>query len=399
MIGILGKYIKQFFSSPQNLIYVAFVSVFLHFAVTVFVVLTFGIMILSNKEKRKMAFSYKGRLSFMLFTAYTLIIAAVNGNYIGILCSVFFFLVIVISYYARHILTSEVFENGLNLCCIMSLFITICAIIDKLFNLGVSYYRCTLWFFNTNYLSTIMATVIIICGYKVVNIKSHTLFYYVTAFCCAVTMYLCGSIFAFIEIFVGVSILLLLNRRHFMLSLFLIMVCFGIVFLYCVPEIFPRLAQTNITTDNRILIWDASMNFIKEAPLFGRGFLSYYLLSNGVEGVYNSTHAHNLALEPILSFGLLGSLILLCFLWSYYKKAAECKELLRDNKNTKLILSISAAVLVHATTDMTMLWVQTGLLYALILGSLGIDERALEKRILACIKKSEKYNSLISKEK
>ncbi len=399
MIEILGKYIKQFFANPENLIYVAFVSVFLHFAVTVLTVITFGIIILANKEKRKMAFSYRGRLAFTVFTLYTIIIAAVSGNYIGILCSVFFFLVIVISYYARRIVTLKIFENGLNLCCFMSLFITICAIIDKFFNLGIPTYRCTLWFFNTNYLSTIMATVIIICGYKVVNLKSNPLFYYITAFCCAITMYLCGSIFAFIEIFVGVSILLFLNRKHFMLSLFLIVVCIGIVILYCVPEIFPRLMQSNITTDNRILIWNASMNFIIESPLIGRGFLTYYLLSNGVEGVYESTHAHNFALEPILSFGAIGCLILICFLWSYYKKAAECKELVRDNKTTKLILSVSAAILVHSTTDMTMLWVQTGLLYALILAGIGIDERALEKRILACIKNSEKYNSLISKEK
>lgn len=398
MIKILGNYIKQFFKKPENLIYVAFVSVFLHFAVTVLVVFAFGFVILFNKEKRKMAFSYKGRVSFLLFTIYTIIIAAFNGNYIGMLCSVFFFFVIVISYYARHILTSEILENGLNLCCIMSLIITVCAVIDKCFNLDVSGYRCTLWFFNTNYLSTIMATVIIICGHKVVNVKTKSFFYYVTAFCCALTMYLCGSIFAFIEIFVGISVLLLLNRKHFMLSLFLFTVCICIVILYCEPEIFPRLMNSNITTDNRILIWDASMNFIKESPLFGRGFLSYYLLSNGVEGLLSSTHAHNLALEPILSFGLIGSLILLCFIWSYYKKAAQCKELLRKNKTTILILSISAAVLIHATTDMTMLWVQTGLLYALILGGLGIDERALEKRALACVKNSEKYNSVTSKE-
>ena len=36
------------------------------------------------------------------------------------------------------------------------------------------------------------------------------------------------------------------------------------------------------------------------------------------------------------------------------------------------------------TTDMTLLWIQTGFLYALILGGIGVDEKALNKRILAC---------------
>ncbi len=384
--------------TPQSLIYVAFVSVFFHFAITALVILTLGIIILAKKEMRKAAFSYKGRLIFMIFTLYTMVIGAVYGNFVGVGCSILFFLIIIISYYARSVLRHKILESGLDICCIMSIIVSLCAIIDKLFNLSTPAYRCTLWFFNTNYLSTLMATVIIICGYKVINSKARTLFYYVTAIFCALTMYLCGSMFAFVEIFAGVFILLFLNRKHFMIAFMLFVVCFCLVILYCVPDIFPRLSESNITTDNRINIWNTSMDLIKEAPFFGRGFLSYYFLSGSVEGAYPTTHAHNFALEPILSFGLVGTFLLLIFLWSYYKKVVECKELLRDNKVTVLIISISAAIIVHATTDMTMLWVQTGLLYALIIAGIGIDERALDKRILACIKKSEKFNSISPKE-
>ena len=398
MFKILGKYIKSFFETPQSLIYVAFISVFLHFAITALVILAFGITILVKKEMRQAAFAYKGRLIFSIFTLYTFVVAAIYGNIVGVGCSILFFLVIVISYYSRRILKHKIFENGLDLCCVMSIMVTVCAIIDKLFNLSTPAYRCTLWFFNTNYLSTLMATVIIICGYKVITNKSHQLFYYITAVFCALTMYLCGSMFAFVEIFVGVFILLFLNRKHFMIALMLFVVCFCLVILYCVPDIFPRLSESNITADNRILIWNSSMELIQKSPLFGHGFLSYYFLTNSVEGFYPTTHAHNFALEPILSFGVIGTILLVIFIWSYLKKVIECKELLRDNKVTILILSISAAIIVHATTDMTMLWIQTGLLYALIFAGIGIDERALDKRILACIKKSEKFNSITFKE-
>ena len=67
---------------------------------------------------------------------------------------------------------------------------------------------------------------------------------------------------------------------------------------------------------------------------------------------------------------------------------------LKNKKVTVLIISVAAAIIVHATTDMTMLWIQTGLLYALIIAGIGIDERTLNKRILACLKKSEKYKSI-----
>lgn len=394
MFKILGKSIKSFFKKPQSLIYVAFVSIFLHFAITALVIITLGVIILAKKEMRQAAFSYKGRLIFSIFTLYTIIVAAVYGNFIGVGCSILFFLIITISYYARRVFKAKALENGLDICCVMSIIVTLCAIIDKLFNLSTPAYRCTLWFFNTNYLSTLMATVIIICGYKVITYKSHILFYYATAFLCALTMYLCGSMFAFVEIFVGVFILLFLNRKHFMIALLLFVVCFCLVIIYCVPDIFPRLSESNITTDNRINIWNTSMELIQKAPFFGHGFLSYYFLSGTVEGSYPTTHAHNFALEPILSFGIVGTVLLLIFLWSYFKKVIECKELLRDNKVTVLIISVAAAIIVHATTDMTMLWIQTGLLYALIIAGIGIDERALDKRILACVKKSEKYKSI-----
>ncbi|MBR6573104.1 MAG: O-antigen ligase family protein [Clostridia bacterium] len=357
-----------------------------------------GVIILAKKEMRQAAFSYKGRLVFSVFTLYTVFIATIYGNFIGVGCSILFFLIITISYYARSVLRLKIFENGLDICCVMSIIIAPCAIIDKLFNLGSSGYRCTLWFFNTNYLATIMATVIIICAYKVVSYNSHVLFYYITAFCCAVTMYLCGSMFAFVEILVGLFILLFLNRKHFLLGVFLFVVCFCLVILYCVPEIFPRLSESNITTENRITIWNTSMGLIQKSPFFGHGFLSYYFLLKSIPDAYPSTHAHNFALEPILSFGVIGTVMLLIFLWSYFKKVIECKELLRNNKITLLILSVSTAIIVHATTDMTMLWVQTGLLYALVFAGIGIDERALNKRVLACVKRSEKFNLTNSKE-
>ena len=103
--------------------------------------------------------------------------------------------------------------------------------------------------------------------------------------------------------------------------------------------------------------------------------------------MYQTAHTHNFAIESLLSFGIIGSVLLLLLLWSYYSKVAECKELMRNNTATTLILSISAAVLIHSTTDITLLWINTGVLYAIILGAVGIDEKALNKRILACAQK------------
>lgn len=41
-------------------------------------------------------------------------------------------------------------------------------------------------------------------------------------------------------------------------------------------------------------------------------------------------------------------------------------------------MALFAAAMVHAMTDVVLLWVQTGLLLALVLGGLGIEERMLD---------------------
>ena len=110
-----------------------------------------------------------------------------------------------------------------------------------------------------------------------------------------------------------------------------------------------------------------------------QGFLTYFHNANQNPDMYQTTHAHNFALEPLLSFGIIGSALLLILLWIYFKKVIECKETLNNQKITALILSLCSAVLIHATTDMTLMWIQTGLLYVLVLSAVGIEERKLKE--------------------
>ncbi|MEE0928160.1 MAG: O-antigen ligase family protein [Acutalibacteraceae bacterium] len=369
------------FLNPENLIYVAFVSVFLHFVVTAAVILAIGFYLLISKKARPLAFCHPGKGFLLLFVIYTMAVALVFKNFIGLACSVGFFLIVLISYYTRSVVTEKVFERCLDICCYVAIPLSLFAAVEKFLSHsgGVK-----LWFFNENYFCSLMAASVLICAYKATSHKGPVLRYYICAVFGAAAMYFGASLFAFVEVFVGLCVLLILQKKHLMLTIFLMGVVACLIIIYFVPDLFPRLSESNVTTERRIRIWNEAMVFIKENPLFGRGFLSYYQYSAQNPHIYQTTHAHNFAVEGLLSFGIIGSFILLLFLWSYYKKISECKELLRSNCATTLILTISAAVLIHMTTDMTLMWLQTGLLYALIMGGLGIDEKALNKRITAC---------------
>ncbi len=376
---------------PDNLIYIAFISVFLHYVITAAVIIVLSLYLLINPETRKVIFVHKGRLIFGVFIIYTLLVALINQNFLGAICSVALFLMITISYYARSTFTEKCFENCLDICCYAGIPIGLAAIIERL----ITGKRCMLWFYNENYLCAMLAAVILICAFQATSHKKGVLIYYVCALFAAAGMFMGESLFAFTEVFVGICVILILKHKHLMLAMFLLVVCFCLVMLYCVPELMPRLAESNISTERRIKIWNDGMELFRLNPLFGRGFLTFYkyhtegfIMPSDNSPVYKTQHAHNFAIEPLVSFGIIGTVMLLILLWSYFSKITECKELLRTNTATTLILALSAAIMIHMTTDLTVMWIQTGMLTLLIMGGVGIDERALNKRLLACVAKA-----------
>ncbi len=381
MIFILQR-VKEISKNSENLIYIAFISVFLHYVITALVILALGISLIANKSTRQQVFSFKGKGWFFAFTAYTCITALYFKNFIGLACSIGFFFILVISYFIRANVTKKVYERCLDICCYAALPLCIATIIENAMASDAS--GCKLWFFNQNYFCSLLAAIVIICAYNATSHKGPVLKYYICAAAAGIAMYLGESMFAFVEVFVGIIVVLILKKKHLLLAAALLAVVACMIVILAVPDIFPRLSEINVTSQRRVRIWNEAMPFIKENFLWGRGFLSYYQYAGLNPSLYQTTHTHNFAIESLISFGVVGSILLLLFLWSYYRKVTECKELLRNNSAVTLILTISTAVLVHTMTDLTLLWVQTGLLYALILGGVGIDEDTLNKRIVAC---------------
>ena len=167
----MNPIIKRVFEelkNPQTLIYIAFVSVFLHYVITSVVIITLALYLVLNKNTFKKVFAFKGRGFFIAFTIYALVVALYHKNYYGAICAFACFCIIVISYYVRSVITEKTFENCLDICCFASIPITAIAIIEKMtmfpyapdsaIHLNpLSWFlsmeeRCGyLWFFNPNY--------------------------------------------------------------------------------------------------------------------------------------------------------------------------------------------------------------------------------------------------------
>ena len=120
-------------------------------------------------------------------------------------------------------------------------------------------------------------------------------------------MYLGESIFAIIEVGVGIFTLLILYKKRSILITSFAIVVIALIMLYINPGLFPRILDSGTSTDQRIFVWDQAIKYIKLNPLFGHGFLGYYHLQ-GIHGsMWNTAHTHNFVFEPLLCFGIIGT--------------------------------------------------------------------------------------------
>ena len=368
--------------SDEKLILALFISIFLPFYLTA-AVLLIAIIYIIKQRKLSDVFEKNGNAWAMAFTIYTFAVGLLNLNFVGAACSIGFIALMLVGAFTRKFITPNIFEKGLNLTCLCGVITTVICLLDFLYNELIlnhpGVYRCTLYFLNSNYLATIFATVIIVCGYKVLYHKGRAITYYSTALICAVGAYLTGSMFVWVEVFIGCAALLAFTRRHQMLSALFLLAGTGIIVLYCMPGLLPRIQDSNITTDNRVIIWTVTLKAIKAAtPFFGQGFLTYFHIQGNYPESYPTAHSHSIFLEPIASFGIIGTVLIAVFFIYYYKKVITCRNAQNKFGMSALILAITCAILVHATTDLTFMWIQTGLFYCLIMSGIGIEEKLLK---------------------
>lgn len=375
-------------SNAENVVCIAAISVYLPYPITAAVILILSGYILFKTDIKQTVFGHVGSLLIPVFSIITAITGIVRKNYLGAGASVLFFLIMVIGFYLRTVMTTDIFEKALDLCCITSIATSLMIILEKIIYISVDGHRCYGNFFNNmylsvffhpNYLGSILAATILICAYKVVVKKTDKKYYYSIAILAAAAMFLTQSMFAWIEVLTGLSILLLLARRHQLLGILFILAAFGCTVLYFVPEIFPRIFDIGGSFGGRVQIWDLTLKKIPEAFFFGHGFFGYYNISQNTPGAFVTTHAHNIFFEPLLSFGIIGSLILFVCIFMYFHKVVMCKNLLRKSGITSLIMALITGVLIHSIIDMTMLWIQTALLYCVVFGGLGADEKVMHK--------------------
>lgn len=354
-------------------------AIFLPYILSTIILVFLAIYIVVNKQTRKRIFADKNTNVLKVFMAYILIVPFLYRNWLGFAAGIAIILAIVLGLYIRSIMTKDLFERILNLVCAFSITSTTYAVIEKIvfiINSGRVNHRIAAVFFHPNYFGTVVGTVIIICAYKVLTKQGHEWFYYMVAGMNVISMYLCKSMFVWVEVFVGVAVLLVIMKRHRLLSIWLFAAAVGGFMIFFLDvNIIPRLSDVEVTVMLRKQIWSETWNAIIKAPFIGHGLYSFIYLFDSSYKNQIIPHSHSVYLDMLLNFGLVGTGLFLFYMVKFYKKVTRICFKEQNVMITSLIIAVTAAALVHGITDITLLWVQTLPLFLLVLSGLGAYEK------------------------
>ncbi|MHB8130514.1 MAG: O-antigen ligase family protein [Mobilitalea sp.] len=371
--------------TKTNILTFSTFSIFLPYMLSGIILVFLAIYVAANKHTRQQILNYNNSKLLKFCLAYVLLVPIIYRNWFGLAVGFGMILAIILGMYIRSVMTRVLYERVLTMICTLSLTSAGYAMTEKLLNLisdGRHSHRIAAVFSHPNYFGTMVGTVIIICAYKVLTNQENKVFYTMVAAINVISMYLCKSMFVWVEIFIGITVLLLVLKKYRLLAFWFLGAALG-AFLIFVQNfnIIPRLSDVGVTVKLRGQIWRMAIEEIKKAPWFGHGFMSFSYLYDSTYRNQLIPHAHNIYLDMMLNFGVIGTVMFVGYILKYYGLIIRARIKEKDIMISSLILAVTAAALAHGFTDLTLLWIQTFPLFLIILSGLGVDENSRKQRI------------------
>ena len=367
--------------TDKTAVTVLVVSLFLPFFVSIAALVVVFFALMFNKRARTLALEGKATTLLYIFTALSALASVFGGNWLGILCTLGIFAVLAIGQFMLKVVDKEVIGNTIKGISRVLPFVT-------LFTVGefcVRFYfvelahqkirfmtRCVSFFFNPNYLGAVMATATLLYIYLFLKHRDKRGKYLACGLMSLVCLVLSQSLLSCLGLLVGAAILLAVSKEWGWLGLYAALLGAVALVVALFPDYIPRLDEITETFTLRLRIWRVALEGFKESALFGQGPLTYFHICGDyvgkIEGVkvWNTQHAHNIIFDSLLSYGIVGAM----FLWAYLGSVvAKIFSYVKGNDNfiKGLIASVLTLVLLHGMLDVTVLWVQTGILFLFVL--------------------------------
>ena len=370
------------FNSYEKSILIAVAGLFLPFQYASVVI---GLVLLYAACKTNLIESVKktpGAIWLYSFIALQIVVSLFYQNWVGLLNSFGYLGIGLFIAYYRQQLNPKLFQYILSEIIILSLFAAAYGLYEfKVVseNSGYSFFdfkiqekpkdRINSTFMNANFYATICEFVIVFCLYKFIRTKVilHRIAYLAIAFINFIMMLLTGcrtALLPFVFIFL-VFFWQCKEKGWFKFSA--IMEGSALLIISQFPKLIPRI--TNMKTfASRIKIWKTAKEAILMHPVFGQGPQTYGFVYKSLHG-HKAPHAHNIYIDAILSFGIVGTLLGIAYFSSLWKEVKQYKMYEEDKYVFPLILCFVVIALVHGLLDCTLNFVATGIIFMMILNS------------------------------
>lgn len=320
------------------------------------------VFLLFQRRLCKKTFARKSLIPMYVLFFLLLAVPICRGRWLGVLAGLLTVCITMFFLLCCTRMSNRLFETILPVCCLAS-YVSLAYAIGEKIVWGTAF-RSTGGIYNANYYGTMLEFIMMICLYQIARKRPGRTFYFVTIACSVLGILLCDCQSAWLAVLGGTLLLLYLcGKRRFLwvVPVSVLLLLGGALF---IPGVLPRLSMLPQNAATRFSIWHNAVQAFLKNPVFGGGTLAYYYLGD-TSGVRRIMHAHSIYLDALLSYGLVGTGIWLYHVRAYimhlYRRYRACRY------PAPLVMGIIGTVMIHGVTDHTTLWVQTGMLLAVLL--------------------------------
>jgi O-antigen ligase len=354
------------FALDNRIVILSVITAFINAYLCAAVALLTTVYVCVNREKRLRLMSVPHSRWIFLFFVLLFAVPLIYGNWIGLGAGLVIFVIFVYYLFLCTSMNIGLFNAVIDISCIISLIYVAVALFQRL--LGVEP-RSPSTFQNANYYSYALELVMMMSFYRLYTTRDwkHRAFIALVIAANLLALWSTDCRSAWPSIFAGLAVMFALGKKSKSLLVLIGVYIVGIRLALSFPEIFPRLKSLEFAEAIRTDIWLDALNCVRTHLLFGAGAMGFYFLTGGPY-----YHSHDLLLEMLVSFGLCGTFFLLTYFYATFRDMArKLRESPLKHVYT-LIFACLAVTAVHGIADVTVMWPQTGMIFALILSGAGI---------------------------
>ena len=319
------------------------------------------------------------------FCLLSFIVSALYHNSIGMAQSFVMLLIFVYYMFYRSIINKRLLILLIDACCIISIFCFIWAIMEYfriIDHFGYSFlelevedaprWRVNSTFFNANFYAAMIEFLVLCCVYKLLYSRTlrRIIFYAAIIIMNLFALYLTGCRAAWPTFVIAIPVMFLLTRHRKSFAFSAGLVGCGAAAVLLDPSLLPRSGFLD-SFIVRGRIWRTALQAIRDHLWFGGGPQCYQIFYKQYDG-RKAAHAHSVYIDLLLSYGIVGCVLLLLYFWPNIREIARLYTRRYDVPLFALIVCFVLAVLVHGVLDHTINWIQTGMLFLMVFSASAI---------------------------